>query len=269
MTAQLRDSHVGELALRRLRAGEAFAHEGSDVAADMVAHLGACVDCRARGKALDEEQRRFEQEISFDRFAAGVERAARRSEAPRRAAPLRTLRFMVPALSLAAGIALFVGVTGRHDPVGGAHNSVKGGAAITVRVSAGDTGPQRFAAESAPEALAPGERVRIGYQPGPRRYLLSLSIDERGQVTPLYPEAGRSVAVSRAVGEGLRYLPDSIEFTDAGAERLFVILSDQPIDVDAARRAARASFDRAKGDILHMPALELPGEQFQRTFIKP
>jgi hypothetical protein len=257
MTGQLRESHVGELALRRLRAGEVIAE---------AAHADACADCRARAKALDEEQRRFEQEISFDRFAAGVARAARRTDAPRRALPLRTLRFMLPTLSLAAGVALFVGLTGRHQP---AHNGIKGGAAITVRVSAGDTGPQRFAAESAPEALAPGERVRIGYQPGPRRYLLSLSIDERGQVTPLYPEAGSSVAVSKAVGEGLRYLPDSIEFTDAGAERLFVILSDQPIDVDAARRAARASFDRAKGDILHMPALELPGEQFQRTFIKP
>jgi len=258
MTGQLRDSHVGELALRRLHAGELIAD-------DAAAHADACADCRARGKALDEEQRRFEQEISFDRFAAGVERAARRTEAPRRA-PLRTLRFMLPTLSLAAGVALFVGLTGKHQT---AHNGIKGGAAITVRVSAGDTGPQRFAAESAPEALAPGERVRIGYQPGPRRYLLSLSIDERGQVTPLYPEAGRSVAVSKAVGEGLRYLPDSIEFTDAGAERLFVILSDQPIDVDAARRAARASFDRAKGDILRMPSLALPGEQFQRTFIKP
>jgi len=259
MTGQLREGHVGELALRRLRAGEL-------VADDAAAHADACADCRARGKALDEEQRRFEQEISFDRFAAGVERAARRREAPRRAPPLRTLRFMLPTLSLAAGVALFVGLTGKHQI---AHNGIKGGAAITVRVSAGDTGPQRFAAESAPEALAPGERVRIGYQPGLRRYLLSLSIDERGQVTPLYPEAGSSVAVGKAVGEGLRYLPDSIEFTDAGAERLFVILSDQPIDVDAARHAARASFDRAKGDILHMPSLELPGEQFQRTFIKP
>jgi len=260
MTGQPREGHVGELALRRLRAGEALAD---------AAHAAACADCRARGKALDEEQRRFEQEISFDRFAAGVERAARRTEAPRRAPPLRTLRFMLPTLSLAAGVALFVGLTGKHPltPVG--HNGLKGGAAITVRVSAGDTGPQRFAAESAPEALAPGERVRIGYQPGPRRFLLSLSIDERGQVTPLYPEAASSVAVSKAVGEGLRYLPDSIEFTDAGAERLFVILSDQPIEVDTARRAARASFDRAKGDILHMPSLELPGEQFQRTFIKP
>jgi hypothetical protein len=88
-------------------------------------------------------------------------------------------------------------------------------------------------------------------------------------VTPLYPESGRSVPLGKAVGAAPRYLPDSVEFTDAGTERLFVILSDEPIEVDAARRAARAAYERAKGDILRMPALELPGEQFQRTFIKP
>jgi hypothetical protein len=256
MTSQ---NHVGELALRRFRAGEAFPE---------VEHIGACVDCRARVKSLDDEQRRFEQEISFDRFAAGVERASRAAETPRQA-PARapSWRFVVPTLAVAAGVALFV-VVPRRDA--GPYHGIKGGAAaITVRVSAGDTGPQRSAADGAPEALAPGERVRIGYQAGAHRFLLSLSIDQRGQVTPLYPESGRSVPVGKAVGTGPRYLPDSIEFTDAGTERLFVILSDQPIDVDAARRAARASFDRAKGDILRMAPLELPGEQFQRTFLKP
>jgi hypothetical protein len=265
MTGQA-GSHFGELALRRFHAGEAFALDDVEHA-DLAAHAGTCGDCRARLKAFEDEQRRFEQEISFDRFAAGVARASRAPERARLKAAFdsRVLRFFVPTLALAAGVALFVGLPGPRGP----HNSIKGGGAgITVRVAAGE-GPQRTAAEGAPEALASGERVRIGYQAGAHRYLLSLSIDERGQVTPLYPEAGRSVAVGKAVGSGPRYLPDSIEFTDAGAERLFVILSDAPIDVEAARGAARASFERAHGDILHMPPLDLPGEQFQRTFIKP
>jgi hypothetical protein len=252
------ENHVGELALRRFHVGEALP--------EVAAHADACGDCRARLKALDDEQRRFEHDISFDRFAAGVERAVRQAEAPKRApARASSWRFMVPTFAVAAGVALFVvSSSNQHG-----HNTLKGGADITVRVSAGDTGPQRSAAVDAPEALARGERVRIGYQPGKHRYLLSLSIDERGQVTPLYPETGRSVSVGKAVGSGPRYLPDSIEFTDAGTERLFVIMSDEPIDVDAARRAARASYDRAKGDIMRMSSLELPGEQFQRTFIKP
>src|SRR5690348_17672875 len=71
--AQHEGEHIGELTLRRRRAGEAL---GPDAPA-IEAHATSCPDCRARIRALDDEQRRFEQEISFDRFAAGVERAAR------------------------------------------------------------------------------------------------------------------------------------------------------------------------------------------------
>ena len=48
-----------------------------------------------------------------------------------------------------------------------------------------------------------------------------------------------------------------------------MVLMDQPIDVDVARRAARAAYDRAGGDLGHLPRLDLPGEQFTRTFVKP
>ena len=47
------------------------------------------------------------------------------------------------------------------------------------------------------------------------------------------------------------------------------MLSDQPIDVDSARRAARAAYDKAGGNLARMPSLDLPGEQFVRTFAKP
>jgi Domain of unknown function (DUF4384) len=279
----LRGEHLPELTLRRLRSGEALAATSG---ANDAAHAGACAECRARLKGLEDEQRRFEQEISFDRFAAGVERAARAQAAPRRArfwssspssasSAWSWRAWGLPALGVAAAVTLFVTFAPRRPPadaIGNPTNRVKGGAGITVRVAAGD-GPQRTAAADVPEALAPGERVRIGYQRGAHRYLLALSVDDRGQVTPLYPEAGRSVSVEGRAKEdaGLapRYLPDSVEFTDAGTERLIVVLSDAPLDVEAARRAARASFERAKGDILHLPPLELPGEQFGRTFIKP
>ena len=48
-----------------------------------------------------------------------------------------------------------------------------------------------------------------------------------------------------------------------------MVLSDQPIDVEAARRAARAAYQRAGGDVTRLPKLDLPGEQFVRTFAKP
>ena len=69
-------------------------------------------------------------------------------------------------------------------------NGIKGGARRSSCASRAPTASAR-AGVDATEALARGERLRIGYQPGEHRYLLSLSIDDRGEVTPLYPERGR------------------------------------------------------------------------------
>ena len=138
---------------------------------------------------------------------------------------------------------------------------------MIVRV-AGAAG-QRTARVDATEPLSAGERLRIGYQTGGHRYLLSLSIDEHGEVTPLYPEQGASLTVPAGVSSATHFLPDSLELTGTGLERIIVVLSDQPVDVQVARQAARAAYDRAGGDLGHLPRLDLPGEQFTRTFAKP
>ncbi|HEY4394017.1 MAG TPA: ACP synthase [Polyangia bacterium] len=256
--------HLGELELRRHRAGEPLGDAGPAIAA----HAGACAECKARLRALDDEQRRFESAISFDRFAAGVERAARAARPAPRRLPARV--WALPTLAMAAAVALVVTFHGRTQaPLveGPPGVRLKGGAGMTVRI-AGAAG-QRTAQVEATETLAAGERLRLGYQSGGHRYLLSLSIDEHGAVTPLYPEQGASLTVSAAVPSATHFLPDSVELTGAGLERIIVVLSDQPIAVEAARAAARAAYDRAGGDLARLPKLELPGEQFVRTFAKP
>jgi hypothetical protein len=255
--------HIGDLDLRRHRAGEAL---GEPIAA----HAASCAECKARLRALDDEQRRFESAISFDRFAAGVERAARGSRVPSpRRLPARV--WALPTLAMAAAVAVVVTFHGREpatavDP-GVRGSRIKGGAGMTVRI-AGAAG-QRTAAVEATERLAAGERLRLGYQTGGHRYLLSLSIDEHGEVTPLYPERGASLAVPGGVGSATHFLPDSLELTGAGLETIVVLLSDQPIDLEAARKAARAAYDRAGGDLSRLPPLGLPGEEFKRMFAKP
>ncbi len=265
--------HLGELELRRHRAGEALGEAGAAIEA----HAGACAECKARLRALDDEQRRFEGAISFDRFAAGVERASRGARVAPRRLPARV--WALPTLAMAAAVAVLVTFHGRAPNVGlgagvpGGHvrpadwDGIKGGAGMTVRI-AGAAG-QRTAQTDATEALAAGERLRLGYQTGGHRYLLSLSIDQRGEVTPLYPEQGASLTVPAGVPNATHFLPDSIELTGAGIERIVVVLSDQPIAMEVARRAARAAYDRAGGDLSRLPKLELPGEQFMRTFAKP
>ena len=146
-----RDGHIGELDLRRRRAGEALGEQGPAIEA----HAAVCAECKARLRALDDEQRRFEAAISFDRFSAGVERAARGGgAAPRRRAPVRAW-MVVPTLAMAAAVAVVVTF---HSPSARVHppgyDGIKGGAGMIVRV-AGATG-QRTARVDAAEALAPG-----------------------------------------------------------------------------------------------------------------
>src|SRR6187401_2710631 len=106
----LASEHIGELTLRRRRAGEALGPEGPAIDA----HATSCADCRARIRALDDEQRRFEQEISFDRFAAGVGRAERSANKARR--PIRP-RVWISSLGAmaAAAAALIIFVGSRED----------------------------------------------------------------------------------------------------------------------------------------------------------
>jgi hypothetical protein len=263
-------NHPGQLALRRRRAGEL----AGAAATAVDEHIAICPDCRGRLRAIDDEQRRFESDISFDRFAGGVERAAR---APARARRPAARAWVYSAVAMAAGVAIVMTVrapAGSRVPIGMSSiergdrgDRIKGGAGMTVRV-AGPSG-QRTAAVEGTEPLATGERLRVGYQSGGHRYLLSLSIDEHGDVTPLYPEQGASLPVPEGAPSVTRYLPDSLELTGGGLERIFVVLSDAPIDLDVARRAARAAYDRAGGDLTRVGKLGLAGEEFTRSFAKP
>jgi hypothetical protein len=274
MTDTAAPVHIQAIKLRRLSAGELQGAEASDVEA----HAAACPTCRARLKEIADEQRRFEQEISFDRFAAGVGRAAR---APR-ALPARKIgaaslqRWLYPALAAAAAVVLAIRFTPHPEnpnslPIG--TNRIKGAGGITVQIGTAAKGtPRRIASPTGVEPLAPGERVRIGYRVGDHyQFVTVVSVDDQGEVSPLYPESGSSVELGRIKGDPdtTAYLPDSVEFTGKGIERLIVIFTDKAIRVDEVKKAAQRAFQQAKGDVAHLPALDVPGEQFQRTFVKP
>lgn len=251
-------SHLSELKLRQLFAGEA-------VDAALEAHAGACPACQQRLAALKDEQARFEAQIPFERFAAGVERAAR---PPRQArGPFSSRPNVRFALALAASLVALVGMQ-RLAPPPESTTRLKGGADVELVVS-GPAGVQRrsSADPSTAEALAPGERVRVGLKAGPWAWAMVVSIDEAGAVTPVYEQAGRSLALAKEAGT--QFLPDSLEFTGRGLERVIVVLSDVPLGVDEVTAAAKARYEAAHGDLTHLAPLDVKGEQFHRTFLKP
>lgn len=220
--------HPGELALRRFVAEEI----------DLREHVIACAACAARVEALREEQRAFEQAVPFERFAAGVEHKARP----------RSPRAWV-ALAVAAAATLLTVIALQSEPT----DRVKGGATVEF-VIAGASG-QRNAEE--PEQLKSGERIRIGVSGA--KYALVVSIDERGEVSPVYDE----------VVSGHAWLPDAIEFTGSGREVVLVVLSDERQSTSTVSMALRKRFDDVKGDLTQLGAIDVPGSQVHRTFIKP
>lgn len=254
-------THVREIELRRLFAGELSPEE----AQAFRAHLAGCEDCRGVERALEEEKRRFEAALPFEQFARGVERLLA-PPAPKRRPALRWVQGAV-ALAACLGVAVLAPRLIAVETAGTAHgNRLKGGAEVELRIGAG-SGPQRVANPDGAEALGPGERVRIGYRAGGHRYLAAVSVDATGEVSALYPEEGQSLPVSDA--SGMRYLPGSLEFTGHGAQRVIVVLSDEPLQMSALLDAARAGYRKAGGELSRPLSLAVPGEQFQRMLQKP
>lgn len=236
----LATKHPGELTLRRF-----LAHESVEAAVSE--HLGSCGECSVRLARLKEEQRAFEAEVPFERFAAGVEKSARQQrKAPRSRSVVNVL------IALAACFVAFF--AGRQVLVDGG-NRTKGGASVDFVIAG--PGGQRPAAEL--EQLASGDRVRIGVSG--HRHVLALSIDDSGEVSMVYSET--------LTGDAQTWLPESIEFTGEGREHVVVLLTDTPLTTEALARQLQERFREAKGDLTKLGSLEVNGVQVHRTFVKP
>ncbi|WP_375757934.1 ACP synthase [Corallococcus exercitus] len=262
-------AHESSWTLRRLHAGELPAPEATRAQA----HAEACEACGATLRSFVDAQAAFEAEVPFEAFEAGVERAhARQVKASEQ--PATRAQWVRPLMAVAASVVVLVlarpllETHGTADPARPpvAGNRLKGGAGAELRIGGG-MDPQRVAGTEAPEALQPGERVRLGYTADAYRYVAALSVDAQGEVTPLYPESGDSLAVEP--GAGQHWLPESVEFTGAGAERVVLVLTDAPVSMDALSDAARKAFDAAGRDVTRMAPLDVAGAQTQWILLKP
>jgi hypothetical protein len=254
-------AHVGELRLRQLQVGEL----APDTERQVQQHLAGCEDCRARLEGLGAEARAFMTSIPFARFAGGVERAAR---VPRLTPRSRRTALMGAgglALAAAAGLLLMAG-----GPGGDARNRIKGGPLITatVRIAAA-SGQQRSVGPGSTTLLAAGDRLRVGYALPDPAHLMVVSIDEAGEASKLSTdaEAARLVQPAREVA----YLSGSIELTGKGKERLYLFVSEFPLDPDSAADAARAAHAAARGDLTRagLPTLPPRVRAFTWLFGKP
>jgi hypothetical protein len=255
--------HVGDLRLRRFRAGE-FSGEMHE---EIARHTAECGSCRAKLRFLQEEQRQFERDIPFERFAGGVERACRvpRPRPNRRWA----MGGAVGLMAAAAVVVMFLKPSERAGDLrdGGRHagfNQTKGGASAVVRIAAASGGAQRSLLPAGTATLQPGERIRLAYSTPAPGYLAVVSVDDAGEVSALYPEAGGSLPVEPT--KHVTFLPDSLELTGSGRERIFLFLADQPLDGAAVGKSVRDAHAQAKGDLGALPTPSFAGRNDVRPF---
>jgi hypothetical protein len=256
-TTEATSGHLAEIALRRYRAGELAEHES----AETDRHLTACAPCRSKLRLLIEEQRTFEREVPFERFAGGVERACR---VPRQR-PRRLWLACLGGAMAAAAVVLFL----VHTPSSGNHRLKGVSVEATVRVASASASAQRSVPPGSQEVLEPGDRIRFGYRTAEPRYLAALSVDEHGEITMLYPESGPALAVGAT--DQTIYLPDSLEFTGIGREKVFLFMARKSFDSAAAKKAVKTALESAKGDLGLLPSPTFSGGQqvFSWLFRKP
>ena len=248
-------THLTEWTLRRLHAGELAGPESQQAQA----HVSSCTRCQGMLKGLAANQARFEAEIPFERFSAGVERALRGPSSEPSRPPINGLLVAVAATVL---LAVMVRPLLSQPPM----NRLKGGATAELRVGGEGVDP-RPVPPGATEALERDERVRLGYVAGEHRYVLAVSVDEAGEVTALYPATGPSLPVE--AGPGTHWLPDSLDFYGSGLERVVVVLSDKPLLVEAVQDAARRAWESSGRNVATLPSLGVEGEEIHWLLRKP
>ncbi|MDP1822446.1 MAG: hypothetical protein Q8L48_04370 [Archangium sp.] len=219
------------------------------------AHLDNCDDCRNRWRELNEDKQRFEQFV----FARTLPKVEARVAANRAGFFGRfKLQFLVPALGLAAALAV-VATTGpgtqTEDDV---YVGIKGGQPQpTLEVFA-----VRGAGGAFPVApgvtLQPKDKIRFVVNPAGAKYLIVASRDGAG-VFSVYHPFGAQQSQPVAAKSKLE-LPGAVELdATLGAERLVAAFSEEPLSAEQVEAALKADPKNPK----------LPGVRFVTTeFVK-
>jgi hypothetical protein len=224
------EPHISPLMLDALSLGAL----DRDSEARVQAHLASCASCRQDAQDAAELRRQFTVHV----LPRGL--PARRS--------YRRL-WLVPAF---AAVLLVVVIGLRPRPARTEQLGIKGEA--SWQVFANRDG--RVFAVRDGTRLAAGDRIRFAVIPAGARYLMVASVDGLGAATIYYPYEGAGSAPI----QGDRVEPNGSIVLDAapGPERIYALLSDQPIAADAVtaqlRTIARAGADAIRG----MRALPLP-----------
>lgn len=241
----------------------AFSPEGAPRAAEVEAHVRACVVCEARVASLREERTRFLQARPARAFAARI--VEREPRVPWWRRPVWTFAALPAAVAVA--LVLLVVVPRAVRPVeesgGSLPVNLKGAPAVRLEVLVSREGQ---AAAPMPEGapLLPGDTLRFRVFVPERGHVFIANLDDAGHFTRYFP-AGDSRSAPLEPGEHL--LPGGVVLDDwRGEERITLFFSREPLEERDIEAALRGAFERAGG--LRFEAAGLPGESVARIHRK-
>lgn len=230
-------AHPGRHLLARFEAGEL------DDPSALAAHLDVCARCAG----LVAEMGRDRQAFLALRPPATLQRP---TPAPSLAARLRL--WLVGPTLVAAGLAWWLVPREAPAPAG-----VRLKGAVDLGFHVRSDGEVRRGELG--DVVHPGDQVQLRYSTPQHRYLVVVSLDARGAVTPFYDDAGRSLAIEPGTA---RLLDGSVELDDAlGPERVVACFSAAPLETARVVEAGRRALTAAGGDPRAVEPLDLPCDQ--------
>jgi hypothetical protein len=244
--------------LRSLRAGEL----SGETKSKLEAHLGGCEHCRARVLELEQEEAYFHANIDV---AAESVRVVEQLNAPKKPGPWRLPAWIsVPAAALALVIVVLVAQPKEEENgtrLKGA--STPRAAHVELQMYVKDAAGIRAAADGA--RLREGDAIQFRYDAGGRDYLMVLSVDAGGTISPLYPDAERaSIKVSP---HGRHVLEGSIILDQTrGPERIFAFFSAAPLTFEEVKRELKEELAK-ESDVTRLQAVELEREDVAETSV--
>jgi hypothetical protein len=193
--------------------------------AELDRHVAGCPRCAARLEDRAADAAAFEGVAGSLWTRIAADGRARR----------RRTRIAVGLTGLLAAAGIVAVVAARTGTLSAQYVAAKGGAPVEIIRRRGDA----IAALAPGDEVAPGDELR--FRPLPfwpaARFIQIGSVDGTGRYNPFYP--ARSGAVSPELPSAGQPLEGSIRLDDApGPERLLVVLSAEPLPVDAVRRVA-------------------------------
>ena len=247
------DGHLGRHTLARLRAGELTGEPREEAEA----HLAGCARCEARVEAMRQDAADF---LARRPAAALTGALATRERGPGLWERLRRL-LTRPALGLGlaaavtAGLVLTVWPGPSEGPPDEPKTRLKTAVALEFHVLSGGA----VSHGTSGDTLHPGDRIQLRYSTPEHGWLVVVSLDSRGAVTPFYDSDGRSLAIEPGVAH---LLDGSIELDDAlGPERLLGCFSRKPLSTARVVAAGQRALAAAGGDPAAVSALDVPCAQ--------